>query len=65
MASKKATSKPEVQKPAAVLTINHPEIMNKRTRAAIAKWIRKQADFFEENHGELAKRYTARYHYRD
>jgi len=60
-----ATPKPRVQQPAAILTINHTEIMSKRTRAAIAKWIRKQADFFENNHGELAKRYTARYHYRE
>ena len=60
-----ATPKPRTQQPAAILTINHPEIMNKRTRTAIAKWIRKQADFFEKEHGELAKRFTARYHYQE
>jgi len=45
----------------AVVTINDSEYMTKRTRTAIAKWIRKQADFFEEHHDEIAKKFTARY----
>lgn len=50
-------------KSAAIVTVKDAPAMTKRGRKAIAKWLRKQAEFVENDGQHLAKRFTARYLY--
>jgi hypothetical protein len=54
---------PQKPKSAAIVTIHKAANMTPAGRKRIAKWIRKQADFLEQNAKELSPRYTARYLY--
>lgn len=51
-------------KSAAILTIHDAPSMNKRDRAAIVQWLRRQADCLDKESKNLSHRFTARYLYR-
>ena len=49
---------------AAIITIKKPASMSARGRKSIAKWMRKQAEYFEEYGREYSEaKFTARYIY--
>lgn len=50
-------------KAAAVVTIKDAPNMSARGRKAVAKWLKRQADFLLSDHKNLSKRFTARYLY--
>jgi len=54
----------EKEKSAAIVTILKAPQMTKRGRKRIAEWLRRQAQFLEQNGDELSSRFTARYLYR-
>jgi hypothetical protein len=51
------------RKSAAIITIHDAPSMTKRGRTAIARWMRRQADFLERESKNLSRRFTARYLY--
>ena len=51
-------------KSAAIVTIKNADSMTKRGRKAIAEWLRRKAEFLEENGDQFSPRFTARYLYR-
>jgi len=50
-------------KSAAIVTVFDAPNMTARGRKAVAKWLRKQAEFVEKYGKELDKRFRARYLY--
>lgn len=46
---------------AAIVTIRQANTMTKKGRTAIAAWLRRQAQFLEEDGDQFASRFTARY----
>ena len=52
------------EKSAAIVTVHHAHNMTKKGRKDIAKWLRRQADFLEQDGDKYAARFTARYLYR-
>ena len=49
---------------AAVVTIKDAPSMSKRGRKAIAQWLRKHADWLEQDGDKYSTRFTGRYIYR-
>ena len=52
------------EKSAAVVTIKDGAKMSKKGRAAIYRWLVKQAGFFKDHAAELSPTFRARYLYR-
>lgn len=52
-------------KSAAIITVHDAPAMTAKGRRQIAAWMRKQADFLELDGKALAKRFTARYQYKE
>lgn len=50
-------------KSAAIVTIKDAPNMTAKGRRAVAKWLKRQADFLLSDHKNLSKRFTARYLY--
>lgn len=50
---------------AAIITIRHASQMTKRGKKQVADWMRKQAEFLEQDGNQFAARFTARYMYRN
>ena len=50
-------------KTAAIITIRDCPKMSGKGRKAIGKWLRKQAEYFEQYGNKYANRFTARYLY--
>lgn len=48
---------------AAVVTIRNPGCMTSLGRKAVAKWLRKEAEYLEKHWNLMAPRYTARFRY--
>lgn len=53
------------EKSAAVLTVNHPDVMTPQGRREIAAWLRRQAYMLVRDGDQYASRFTARYLYRE
>ena len=49
---------------AAILTIKDAKNMTKKGRREIAAWLKRQADFLEQEGNLFSSRFTARYLYR-
>ena len=52
-----------VEKSAAIVTIKDAPSMTKRGRKAIAAWLRKHADWLEQDGDKYSKWFTGRYIY--
>ena len=52
-----------VEKSAAIVTIKDAPSMTKRGRRQIAAWLRKHADWLEQDGDKYSKRFTGRYLY--
>lgn len=50
-------------KSAAIITIKDAPRMSTKGKRAIAKWMKRQADFLLQNNKQLSPRFTARYLY--
>jgi len=51
------------EKSAAIITIHDAPNMTRRGRKHIAAWLRRQAEFLEQDGDKFSKRFTARYLY--